>query len=315
MKIAIQLYGHLRTFLITAPYLMQNIVNANADVADCDIFIHTWDELDAKQQMPHYKKAALYMGANLTNDMKYRMLEEYNPVAYKIEHQNESDDHDLQDIEFVNGNISMATSFKNGFYSFKSVNQLRREYEIKNGFIYDYVITTRPDILFFRPFSLRKILAAEGNWSYFTKRMDEFIFSPYIVGYSDVIAQDRYVPGLDLFCFASSNVMNIFLDYEYDIKTMYPMWIEQTILFIANKEDVQHQFLGYEKDRCWTICRLNPKMKKKNDTVFSKIVNEIYRIQIPLFIHSELFCRNTCLNVTTYKDKAHLNNYIKRMLD
>lgn len=45
--IAIQLFGHLRTYEKLAPYFIKNVVNENAlDGYKIDIFIHTWDELD-----------------------------------------------------------------------------------------------------------------------------------------------------------------------------------------------------------------------------------------------------------------------------
>ena len=47
MNIAIQLFGHLRTFEQASSSFLQNVVEVNkADGHDVDIFIHTWDELD-----------------------------------------------------------------------------------------------------------------------------------------------------------------------------------------------------------------------------------------------------------------------------
>ena len=314
MKIAIQLYGHLRTFQITAPYLMKYFVNGNRDIADVKVFIHTWNELDAVQQPPHYKKNAKFMGRRLSDSDIEMIYQLYRPVACTIESQQVITEEDKEYIsEEGEGDLELATGLKNAFYSFKSVNKLRNSYETEQGIKFDYVITTRPDILFFRGIDFSTIINKTCGWQFY-ENIHDVIFSPYVVGYNDVVSQNRYVSGLDLFMLGDSETMNKFIRYEYDLHEMFPMWTEKVLLYIMCKENIRHQFIIFEKDRCWTICRLNEKMKKKNDSLFSKFITIWYKIQIPLFLKSELYCRNTCLNVTTYKDKESLSVYINKML-
>ena len=47
-KIAVQMFGHLRTFEHTYKSFFENLINPNKeDGYEIDIFIHTWDKLEA----------------------------------------------------------------------------------------------------------------------------------------------------------------------------------------------------------------------------------------------------------------------------
>lgn len=140
MKIAVQLYGHLRTFRKCAPALKKHIL----DHYDADVFIHTWDrtEHDDKSWYSDNVKC----NAEPVNDALLAEIETlYAPKAIKVETQNFFEEvghfgtHDeihisLQGVKYMT-------------YGKYAVNQLREEYAQANNVLYDYVVVLRPDIM------------------------------------------------------------------------------------------------------------------------------------------------------------------------
>lgn len=127
-KIAIQLYGHLRTFEQTAQTLYMYIIDANPDI-EFDIFIYTWDEIDSVQQMPHYEKRESFAGKSLTEEQLNKIQELYHPKKISIEHQIELTPKQKAIVTSSNYDIKLATVFRNISHTFCSVNFLRQEYE------------------------------------------------------------------------------------------------------------------------------------------------------------------------------------------
>lgn len=138
MKIAVLLFGHLRTFEYCAPFLKKNIL----DKYDCDVFMHTWDEMDSKtltwKGKPRSKECF--------NKKKIKQIKDfYNPKRLKIEHQQ------LPEVDEVakskNGLKEISLFGTNSmWYSAKYANNLRKEYEKENNIKYDIILATRPDI-------------------------------------------------------------------------------------------------------------------------------------------------------------------------
>lgn len=126
-KLAIHLFGHARTYKKTAESFLNNIVEANKDKWDIDIFMHTWDMFEPLAQTSWHKHNETLSGVKLQdNDIK-DMQDAYKPKRYIVE--------TLQE--------------ENGFkLSHKKVNDMRRNYAIENNIKYDYMLYTRYDILF-----------------------------------------------------------------------------------------------------------------------------------------------------------------------
>jgi hypothetical protein len=118
LKVAVQFFGHLRTFEKCAPALKKHII----DLYDCDVFIHTWDKVTTTP-------ANLFVDANIRD--KVQNL--YNPKKLKVDTQS-----------FVRGEAWPGVKYM--LYSKYKVNELRKEYEKSKHIKYDYVIMVRPDI-------------------------------------------------------------------------------------------------------------------------------------------------------------------------
>jgi hypothetical protein len=139
MKIAVQLYGHLRTFEKCAGSLF-NSFPANYEV---DVFLHTWDisEHSSRSWYPNQVRAE---GGPITNSILKRVNDLYQPKRLKFGSQNfvSIDGHfGTHD----NVQISLA-GLKYMHFSMQESTKLRNDYETEQGIHYDYVLVTRPDI-------------------------------------------------------------------------------------------------------------------------------------------------------------------------
>ena len=148
MKIAVLLYGHLRDFEQCADSLNKNLLSRY----DCDVFMHTWDELDHNSKGWHEQRVeASRVDENL-------VITKYHPKGLIIEHQEHYPcERIIQSPYFENLQFSSAIPYFI-FYSLHKANQMRLDYEKKSGISYDYVFVTRPDIRLKTPFDLEKYL-------------------------------------------------------------------------------------------------------------------------------------------------------------
>ncbi|HEH4983419.1 TPA: hypothetical protein SHD19_000800 [Campylobacter coli] len=135
-RLAICFFGHLRTYKTTCKYFISNVLNINtADGWDIDIFMHTWDKFET-QYSRHSERV-------------YRSLTEKDVTSEDIS--------DISNTYFVKKLKIETYDPRNGhgmFLSVKAVSDLRRLYEKANNIKYDYIMYTRPDILFLNPFRI-----------------------------------------------------------------------------------------------------------------------------------------------------------------
>lgn len=136
MKLAIQLFGHLRSYEQVVPYLKAHIV----ENFDCDIFIHTWSEEEHSDPSWH-KSPNDEKVKKLTNENKLRAL--YEPESLEIE-----DNTIITYPGYFNANNNIALrGMKAMSHSQSRVNRLRKEYAQNNNVEYDLVIVLRPDVM------------------------------------------------------------------------------------------------------------------------------------------------------------------------
>jgi len=144
IKIAVCLSGQIRTW----EFCKENIQNflKNSGEYQIDFFIHTWDKnnygelviSDKKQQ----RAELLYK-----NDKEFKnFIDYYNPKLFKIE-----DSEKFKNKLFKKWKDKNYEPINTMFlmYSFYKSIILKKLWERKNGFKYDYVIKLRPDIHFF----------------------------------------------------------------------------------------------------------------------------------------------------------------------
>jgi hypothetical protein len=150
-RIAIYLYGHMRTYKNTYKKFLENIVNPNIkDGWKIDIFIHTWDIFSITDPNSWQDKQNLFPTLNnkkLTQTDMNEIINIYNPKK----------------IVFEPDNGKPAQRY----HKVRAVNKLRLDYEKEHNIKYDFFITTRPDIYFLKPFILNVYLKFYATHQYF----------------------------------------------------------------------------------------------------------------------------------------------------
>ncbi|EHF1814989.1 galactosyltransferase [Campylobacter lari] len=135
-RLAICFFGHLRTYEIIHKFFISNIINVNIlDGWHIDIFMHTWDKFQT-QYSRHSESVYLSLTEKeVTSKDILDIKNIYSLKQVKVETYNPKNGHGM-------------------FLSVKAVSELRRSYENTNSIKYDYILYTRPDILFLNPFRI-----------------------------------------------------------------------------------------------------------------------------------------------------------------
>lgn len=132
-RLAIQFFGHLRTYKDTYESFFKHIVEPNLkDGWEIDIFIHTWDKMSEPE---HGKRYGLYDTRQVTQDDIKDVNKIYKPKCFDIDH---FDGGDGLLLTKTRGNIS------------------RNHYCKKHKIHYDYILYTRFDLLFKTDLSINK---------------------------------------------------------------------------------------------------------------------------------------------------------------
>lgn len=150
MKIAVLLFGHLRTFEQCWQGLRDNLLSQY----DCDVFIHTWDETDHNTLTWHNREVK---PVAVTEETLKLVREHYGPKALLVEHQQPIEEECFTFLIEPYTTVSTA-SWHYMFESLDKANRLRREYQERMAVQYDLVFATRPDIALYHPLDLESTL-------------------------------------------------------------------------------------------------------------------------------------------------------------
>lgn len=263
MKIAIQLFGHLRSYKYTKDYLYKNLINHNKNFGfEFDIFIHSWDEKDSKNNAS-YKKAKNFIGKKFHKKEINGVKSFYNAKLVSITPQIELSEEDYKASESSNVDIDLIQRNKNLSFSIKSVNELRKSYENNNNISYDLVILTRSDIMFIEKINLSsfKKNLIFPNTPVSDEYMKKIVCSSYII-FSDlyngaIIDSKNYICGIDLFLITNAKNASTISSW-YDNRLNNPnLWPEFALTKIIKDNNLEHRYISCEKDKHWMILRNN----------------------------------------------------------
>lgn len=186
-RLAIQLFGHVRTFERTFENFKKHMLEPNqADGYEVDIFVHSWSEIEPADKTWHEENSSV-AGKKLTPAQHTLFEKIYKPKVWLIETQTEG---------------------KRAHYSRDCVNNARKKYEKGHDIQYDWVIMTRPDILFHTDFRIDEYIR--------TYQDEELKYNPIpkdfvLVGHSGFtrrnVIDSRYVCESDLVWFGRPEAM------------------------------------------------------------------------------------------------------------
>jgi hypothetical protein len=164
MKIAICFSGHLRNIPEHIKNLKTNLLDVISEKHQYDIYMHTWDDNKTCNQMilnnDHYFPNKTYTITDIitlfkTNniDIKDIIVENQNDISKLLNTENWLDNaqesssiHDKLDTKYVRGVLTMLFWQYYGHHAVFNI--------IKNIDEYDYIIKTRPDMLY-EPFNMQ----------------------------------------------------------------------------------------------------------------------------------------------------------------
>lgn len=118
MKIALCLSGQPRGLDKAYSYYQKNLF----DLYDVDVFCHSWN-----------------------SSLNDRILQLYRPISYKFEDYKFDESFDLRYTNTPDANKYPPRFTLSSFYSINESSLLKNKYEIKNNFIYNWVIRSRYD--------------------------------------------------------------------------------------------------------------------------------------------------------------------------
>lgn len=230
MKIAIQFFGHLRTFELCYKSIICNVLSHY----DCDVFMHTWDTLDHSTVTWHNSK--IHSDVNV-NSLKEKIIDIYKLKKILIEHQN------IEDKGYVYAHDKKISLFglESMIYSMQQVNNIRIKYQKDNNVKYDVVLFIRPDVILKKVLDIKNI---NNNTLYtcgFVKtKQDHF-------GFKNITATDVLFWGSEQII--NKIFQNISMFFEYfrnpDIVKYGP---EFAFIETIKKQDTNVVFVNYMFD-------------------------------------------------------------------
>lgn len=213
-KVAIQLFGHLRSYKNTYESLFRNVVQPQVIRGyDVDVFIHTWDETDHATVTWHNTKGE-QRGRGVTSDIVDEVRKLYQPKSMLMESQLDVSDDII--IEKIAGISRSFKGFVNAAYTEYMGSKIRRDYAAENAIHYDWVIVTRPDIFFYSPFIVDDFLKVYGEYHWdIPKNGVFFAYNPFARG----LVEDKYmIGGSDLCFFGNEKTIDIATSCYDDIQ-------------------------------------------------------------------------------------------------
>lgn len=203
-RIAIQIFGHLRSFEQTVDSLHEYLVLPNKKRGyEVDIFMHTWDETDLSTIAWHNQQGEK-LGRKVTKEIVDFIEEKYSPRKYLVEAQIDVPE---QMLTAKLGRFACSyKGFVNTTYTQFMSNKLREDYEKENKIKYDWVIVTRPDILFHQPLDIEKILHVYKDYGWQIPKNGLF-FGHNLFARGDVEDKHMY-GGTDLIFFGNPKTIN-----------------------------------------------------------------------------------------------------------
>jgi hypothetical protein len=213
MRVAVQIFGHLRTFERCAPSLKEHLLDR---YPEHDVFLHTWDRLES-ETVTHHERFC--MPTPVDDQTIAAVNSHYHPTRIRIEHQTPRDQGELR---FSNGKRIAISGIRYMFTSMQRANQLRERHSSDTGTSYDVVVTVRPDIALYRPLDLDAFLSYSRPPTLPTDETTRTRYAAF--GPTPLILNDlRGLPATDLLFFARPEVMTRVLKLaddadQYDMK-------------------------------------------------------------------------------------------------
>lgn len=152
-KLAFLFFGHMRSYDFTHQSF-NFLKNSLKNKYECDVFIHTWNFLEP--QTPTWHEGYLKVDNRPIDVEKIKSI--YTPVNMLVEEQ------DIQNPDKTIFHNQCEEGVLYYQYSRYKVNELKKEHEKNNGFEYDAVVMSRPDIIYYNGLFFNELEKTEFLW-------------------------------------------------------------------------------------------------------------------------------------------------------
>ncbi|MDD4519385.1 MAG: hypothetical protein PHI50_00675 [Alphaproteobacteria bacterium] len=261
MKVAVELFGHLRTYRKCYKSLQKHLLKKY----DCDVFMHTWSTLNHNTQTWHKNK--MINGSSSTYSKEEELQRIYNLKGLLIEEQKPKD---LGNIIAIKKEMSIF-GISCMFHSMQEVNCLREKYARENNIQYDFVVMVRPDIFLKKDFDIEKFIDRltdeEINNSYFTAGFPM----------TSLLSEFRMLGATDLLFFAKPQLLSdIFKSTDKILANFTPnkCFNNGPEYFLPKAvQDLGYKtiFVNYTLGDCFEMLRA---------TTFSNLRKQLFRVRI-----------------------------------
>jgi hypothetical protein len=236
MKVALIMYGHLRTYKKCYKNLKVNLL----DVYNPDVFIHTWDETEARTISWHNRHTDIKQLSEA--DIK-EISDMYKPSRMLIQKQEPVEN----DITTPNNAIS-SKGQEYMLYSLWAANEMKKSYEKDNGFKYDLVIKIRPDIMLLSPMKLAPIKMGSVTIAA-NRTVPRHSQNPQHYRACDIINICNSTD-MDKICLVKNEFQEFFVDNVINKNFIHSGFVD----FLLSKK-LKLNFVDYVYNKDWTILR------------------------------------------------------------
>lgn len=316
-RIAIQLFGHLRTYKNCYRSLLEKLARSNEKNGyKVDIFIHSWNTLNQDSNRSGYVSNDLIK--KFGESKKKEITQLYQAKKVLIEEQKSIKNQKIKHLLHAQQDLNILVDSKNVYNMYHSifkVNELRTEYEKEKNIEYDFVIQTRPDIFFMKDFNIDEIIKYSKERKYISKNLNNITYEnndfPVFIGFwADFPNIPHIEPSCvwanDLLAFSTPQIMNklnsLILNFEEEINK--PFWNHEsfwTNWISQNKVEIQQ--LPYILGREFAI-----KLFNKHNKIMIFLIKSQNFIK---YISYNTLCFLTLFTVKSFKTK--LVKYAQRL--
>ena len=149
MRVAICISGQPRDIEVGVEQVVNNIINSNADL-DFDVFAHAWVSSSGEPWDTAQDYLRSVVGRQ-QGDPSKKILRFLKPKLWLFEDQINFENYTKF---FTSHPSAKQASLASNFYSVYSANNMKKQYENMNGFVYDYVVRMRYDLFFNKPITI-----------------------------------------------------------------------------------------------------------------------------------------------------------------
>ena len=272
MKIAIQFFGHLRTYEKCIKSVKKHLLSKY----DCDVFMHTWSETEHKTKTWHNHNSKSFA----VDEKRIESLKTlYNLKDITVEKQNEVKEDILIPCQHNQGKSQISKAgMKFMLYSKQKVNELRIKYQKAHNIKYDYVLVIRPDIKLKKDFILNFVddeikTQQSNNTRYCACNISNSNDFPIIGN----IASDIVYFGKPETINKTIDILNK-IDFE---KHQNDMWNPETLFNQElEKAGISSHFINYQYKQDWEILRRPDKRKIRKSIITLKIKRNLFHFHL-----------------------------------